>query len=47
MTFIIHYPNGTREQYTNRYDESNEQQRDAAFDDAYAKFPNCYIGFAK
>ena len=40
MTFIIHHEDGRKEQYTNRYDE---QQRDVAFDDAYMKFPNCYI----
>ena len=43
MTFIIHHPDGKREQYTNHYDEYDEQQRDAAFDDAYMKFPDCYI----
>ena len=40
MTFIIHHKDGRREQYINRY---NEHQIDAAFDDAYMKFPNCYI----
>ena len=40
MTFIIYHEDGKREQYTNRYDE---HQRDAAFDDAYSKFPGCYI----
>ena len=43
MTFIIYHEDGTREQYTNRYDEDDEYQRDAAFDDAYMRFPNCYI----
>lgn len=40
MTFIIHYPDGRREQYSNHYDE---QERDAAFEDAEMRFPNCYI----
>lgn len=43
MDFIIHYKDGHRESYSNRYDEDDEQQRDAAFDDAYIHFPNCYI----
>lgn len=40
MTFIIHFKDGSRRQYSNRYDESNEQQVDAAWDDVYAKFPD-------
>lgn len=32
MTFIIHFKDG------NRYDEDVEHERDAAWDDAYAKF---------
>lgn len=43
MIFIIHHPDGTREQYSNHYDEDIESERDAAFDDAYMKFPDCYI----
>lgn len=43
MTFIIHHEDGTIETYINRYDEDDEHQRDAAFDDAYMRFPNCYI----
>ena len=43
MTFIIHYPDGRKEQYTNRYDEDDEYERDAAFEDACMRFPNCYI----
>lgn len=39
MTFIIHFKNGTRTQYSNRYDDSNEQERDAAWDDVYMQFP--------
>lgn len=41
MTFIIHHPDGTREQYSNHYDEGIESER--AFDDAYMTFPDCYI----
>lgn len=40
MTFIIHFPDGRREQYSNRYDE---HQRDLAFEDVEMRFPNCYI----
>lgn len=43
MTFIIHHQDGTRETYTNRYDENDEHQRDAAYDDCYMRFPGCYI----
>jgi hypothetical protein len=40
MTFIIFNKNGTRESYSNRYDENNEQERDAAWDDVYSTFPD-------
>lgn len=40
MTFIIFHKNGTRETYSNRYDENDEHQRDAAWDDVYEKFPD-------
>lgn len=40
MTLIIFHKDGHREQYSNRYDESNEQQRDAAWDDVYMRFPD-------
>lgn len=40
MTFIVHFKDGHRKTYTNRYDESNEQERDAAWDDVYSQFPN-------
>lgn len=36
MTFIIHFKDGHRETYNNRYDESDEQERD---DDVYMRFP--------
>lgn len=40
MTFIIHFKNKPRQTYSNRYDESIEQERDAAWDDVYMKFPD-------
>lgn len=40
MTFIIHFKDGHRQQYSNRYDESDEHQRDAAWDDVYMRFPD-------
>lgn len=40
MTFIVHFKNGHRETYTNRYNESNEHERDAAWDDVYLQFPD-------
>jgi hypothetical protein len=43
MTFIIHHPDGRRETYNTHYNENNEHERDAAFDECYMKFPGCYI----
>lgn len=40
MTFIIHFKDGTRTSYSNRYDESVESEVDAGYDDAYAAYPN-------
>ena len=40
MTFIIHFKDGHRETYNNRYDEDVEHDRDAAWDDVYAAFPD-------
>ena len=40
MTFIIHFKDGHRETYNNRYDEDVEHERDAAWDDVYAAFPD-------
>lgn len=40
MTFIIFHKDGTRETYSNRYDESNEHERDAAWDDVNMTFPD-------
>lgn len=37
MTFIIHFKDGHRETYNNRYDEDVEHERD---DDVYATFPD-------
>lgn len=36
MTFIVWHKNGSREMYSNRYDEND----DAAWDDVYMTFPN-------
>lgn len=40
MTFIIHFKDGHRETYGNSYDEYDEHERDAAWDDVYETFPN-------
>lgn len=40
MTFIIHFKDGYRETYNNRYDENIEHEVDTAWDDIYSKFPN-------
>ena len=40
MTFIIHFKDGYRETYSNRYNEDIEQEVDAAWDEVYAKFPD-------
>lgn len=40
MTFIIFHKDGTRETYSNRYDEDDEHQVDAAWDDVYSTFPD-------
>lgn len=40
MTFIIHFKDGHRESYSNHYDENDEHERDGAWDDAYATFPD-------
>ena len=40
MTFIIHFKDGHRQSYSNRYDEDIEYERDAAWYDAYAKLPD-------
>lgn len=38
MTFIVHYKDGSRETYSNHYDD--EMEVDAAWDDVYMTFPN-------
>lgn len=40
MVFIIHLKDGKRKQYANRYNEEIEEERDAAWDDVYDKFPD-------
>ena len=40
MTFIIHFKDGHRETYSNRYDEDVEHERDAAWDDVYFLMQN-------
>lgn len=40
MTFIIHFKDGSRKSYSNRYNENIEYEVDAAWDDVYAKFPD-------
>ena len=40
MTFIIHFKDGHRKMYSNRYDESVEYEVDAAWDDVYMRFPD-------
>ena len=40
MTFIVHFKDGHRETYNNPYDECNEQELDAAWDDVNAEFPD-------
>ena len=40
MTFIVHFNGGHMETYSNHYDENDEHERDAAWDDAYMTFPN-------
>ena len=39
MTFIIHFKDGHRETYSNRHDEDVEYERDAAWDEVNAVFP--------
>lgn len=40
MTFIVYTKDRGRITYSNRYDENDEHQRDAAWDDVYAQFPD-------
>lgn len=40
MTFIIDFKDGHREIYSNHYDEDDEYERDAAWDDVRMTFPD-------
>ncbi len=40
MTFIIHFKDKPRQTYNTWHDESDEHQRDAAWDDVYDRFPD-------
>lgn len=40
MTFIIFNADGSRETYSNHYDEDIDSERDAAWDDVYTAFPD-------
>lgn len=42
MTFIITNKDGSITQYSNHYNEDDEFEVDAAWDDVYAKFPEAY-----
>lgn len=39
MTFIVFFEDGSRQSYSNSYDESIEHEVDAAWDDVHSKFP--------
>lgn len=40
MTFIVHFKGGHMETYSNYYDENEEYERDAAWDNVFMTFPN-------
>ena len=40
MTFIIFNKDGSRIQYSNHYNEDDEMEVDAAWDDVYSRFPD-------
>lgn len=40
VTFIVHNKDNTREQFVSSYEEGSEQNIDAAWDEAYASFPD-------
>lgn len=40
MMFIVHFKDGRRETYCNKYDEDDEYERDAAWDDVNIRFPD-------
>ena len=43
MIFIIHFKSKPRITYSNRYNESIDHERDAAWNDVYAKFHNAKL----
>lgn len=43
MTFLIQHKDGTIEFYYSRYDEDNENERDVAFNDAYAIYSDSCV----
>ena len=40
MTFKIHFKDGSRETYNNRYDEDDEYERDLAWEDVRLTYPD-------
>lgn len=40
VTFIVFHKNGSREQYSTRYDEDREDEVDAAWDEVRMMFPD-------
>lgn len=40
MMFIVYFKGGRRETYCNKYDEGDEYERDAAWDDVNDRFPD-------
>jgi hypothetical protein len=40
MTFIVTLKNGKRIQYNNKYDESDDNQRDLAWEDVNNQYPD-------
>lgn len=40
VTFIVHFKGGHMETYSNYYDENEEYERDAAWDNVFMTFPN-------
>lgn len=39
MTFIVHFKDGSRDTYSTSYDETIEQERDAAWDEVNTVYP--------
>lgn len=40
VTFIVHFKDGSREQYSTRYNENSEYEVDAAWDEVRMVYPN-------